>query len=239
MAFVYLKLVSALSVPMTKFIRFLAAGELMADTDSSKRQVAYKLRIADLLNNRYVKEEGWLPNYIAVGDKKVSRSNLLGVIVSKSEQGNVQGFVLDDSSGRISLRFFDSPMALDVGDIVNVVGRPREFGAERYIVPEIVRKVSDSRWIEVRKLELAKEKQSVVKAEVPEELLVETEELDEESNPMMKIMSIIRALDSGDGVNFEDIAVKSGDIDIDVFLKRLLEHGDVFEIRPGRYKVLE
>ena len=48
----------------------------MADQDpnSSKRQVAFKVAIGDLLENRYIKEEGWLPNYISVGDKKVARA---------------------------------------------------------------------------------------------------------------------------------------------------------------------
>ena len=133
----------------------------MADNDASKRQVAYKVRIADILNNRYIKEEGWLPNYVSVGDMKVSRANLLGVIVSKAAQEGAKDvasydFILDDGSGRISLRFFESVQPLDVGDMVIVIGRPREFGTERYVVPEIVKKVTDPKWVELRKLELAK-----------------------------------------------------------------------------------
>jgi len=211
----------------------------MAENESSKRQVAFKVKISDILNNRYVKEEGWLPNYIAVGDMKVSRANILGVIVSKQSADSSQGYIFDDGSGRIALRFFESGAMLDVGDMVMVIGRPREFGAERYIAPEIARKISDSRWIEVRKLELAFDKHVDIKTGLPEDLSVETEELDGDSNPMLRITRIIRDLDSGDGVSFEDISVKLADVDIDSFLRKLLEHGDVFEIRPGKYKVLE
>jgi RPA family protein len=216
----------------------------MVTEESSKRQVAYKVEIADVLNNNYVKEEGWLPNYVAVGDKKVSRVNLLGVIVSKNfqEEGAAsQNFILDDGSGRISLRFFEPGASVDVGDVVVVVGRPREFGAERYIVPEIIKKIIEPKWVKVRKLELALEKQKTFQKKEPvaEELSVETEDLVDDSNPLTKIISIIKELDAGAGVGFEEISVKLGTGDADAFVKKLLEQGDIFEVKPGRYKVLE
>jgi RPA family protein len=222
---------------------------VMADQESGKRQVAYKVRVADIVNNRYIKEDGWLPNYISIGDKKVSRANLLGVIVSKSAKDDgipASSFVLDDGSGRVSLRFFDGVANVDVGDVVFVIGRPREFGAERYIVPEIIRKVADPRWVEVRKMELAKDKQAFIQAAasqkqeaVPEDgLAVETEDFVEESSPAAKIVGFIRKLDSGDGADFGDLAARFGS-STDVLVKRLLEQGDIFEVKPGRYKVLE
>ena len=49
-----------------------------------KRQVAYKTAISDILKADYVKEEGeWVPNYVKIGDKKVSRVNILAVVVGK------------------------------------------------------------------------------------------------------------------------------------------------------------
>jgi len=211
----------------------------MAEGESVKRQVAHKVRIADILNNKYVKEEGWLPNYVQVGDRKVSRANILGVVVSvnKTDAGPAQGFVLDDSTGRISLRFFENAPRVDVGDIVTVIGRLREFGAERYIVPEIMRKISDSTWIEVRKLELALHKHTTVASVAPDELSVEEEDFDG-SNPVNSLIGIIRELDSGDGVGFDDISVKFKG-DADEHIKHLLESGDIFEVKPGRYKILE
>jgi RPA family protein len=225
----------------------------MADGESARRQVAFKARVADIVNNRYVKEDGWLPNYIAVGDLKISRANLLGVIISKElQEADVvsQNFILDDGSGRIALKFFEPAKPLDVGDIVTVIGRQREFGTDRYIVPEIIRKITDSRWVEVRKLELASMKHLQKRAEESrpearespakgEYLSVETEDLVEDANPMSEVLDIIRQLDKGDGVGFEDISAKSGKDDVEGMISRLLEHGDIFEIRPGRYKVLE
>ncbi len=215
----------------------------MAEGETSKRQVAHKVRIADILNNRYVKEDGWLPNYISVGDKKVSRANILGVIVSKDAQEGSQtpNFMLDDGTGRLSLRFFEQGDGLDVGDIVGVIGRPREFGAERYLVPEIIRKISNSKWIEVRKLELTIFQQSLKKeGSSPVPVVLDTEEETiEESNPLSQIADIIKQEDSGSGVSFEEISVKFSGTDPDEYVKRLLEQGDIFEVKPGRYKVLE
>jgi RPA family protein len=242
--FAYLKLVPCFCSSTTRFIRNCRYGSVMAEPESSRRQVAYKVQIADLLNNRYVKEEGWLPNYIAVRDLKVSRANLIGVIVSKdSQEGEVvsQNFILDDGTGRLSLRFFEHGKGLEVGDIVNVIGRPREFGAERYMVPEIMKKVDDPKWVALRKMELAAEKQaaSPVGDSVSEAPPVETEEILDESNPAEKIISILRELDSGSGVDFEELSVKFGAGNPEEQVKRLLEQGDIFEVKPGRYKLLE
>ncbi|MBW2964091.1 hypothetical protein KY363_01405 [Candidatus Woesearchaeota archaeon] len=213
----------------------------MADQESSKRQVAYKVRIADILNNRYVKEDGWMPNYIAVGDRKVSRANIIGVIVSKGTQGADSGsfdFVFDDGTGRIALRFSELGRDINVGDIVNVIGRPREFGSERYVVPEAMKKVTSAGWVEVRQLEIALSRQSGA-AQQHSELNVETEELAGEEIPNVTMLGLIRKLDSGSGVEFQEISVKFKAGDAEEHIRRLLEQGDIFEVKPGRYKVLE
>jgi len=221
--------------------------------EMSKRQVAFKVRISDILNNPYRKEEGWLPNYVAVGSTKVSRANIIGVIVSKSagENPDSENFVMDDGTGRVPLRFFRPDDAIEVGDVVLLIGRPREFGGERYVVPEVLRRVKDPKWVEVRKLELASVKHHSVAAPqqqypVPDapradqdsdDLLVETEDFS--TNPQTRVLDTIRSLDSGAGVSFEEISVKSGVDGAEAYVKRLLENGDVFEVKPGRFKVLE
>ena len=126
--------------------------------ESAKRQIAYKVTIADINEGRYVKEEGWDPNYIVISDgRKVSRANLLGIVVLKSNEADYVVLDIDDGSGKISLRSFGSDLAMnnfEVGDIVLVVGRPREFNEQKYIAPEIIKKLDNIKWIELRKLEL-------------------------------------------------------------------------------------
>ncbi len=76
-------------------------------------------------------------------------------------------------------------------------------------------------------------------SEQAREPFVEPEEVIEESNPSEQIISIIKKNDPGDGVEFEDINSNFSGEDAEALVKKLLEQGDVFEVRPGKYKVLE
>jgi RPA family protein len=277
----------------------------MVDTesqDSSRRQIAYNVPIADILNNHYQKEEGWLPNYVKIGLLKVSRVNIIGVIVSKNIEDNNSTFILDDGSGRIQLQLFNEIGPAEVGDIVRVIGKPREFGSNRYLVPEIIKRLTDKKWIDVRKLEMtlsiqksafekidkkeqAENTQSTtpittdtnpqtttetitstntqpVNAQVNTPTSAQTETIpvankqaetvvnnssntlnteteDFSTSPNSIILDTIRQLDSGAGVSVDEITVKSKVDGVEPWIRKLLEAGDIFEVKPGRYKVLE
>ncbi len=198
-----------------------------------KRQVAYKVRIKDILDGEYVKEEGWMPNYVRLVDgAKVSRVNIIGTIVLKTDEQNYKSIIIDDASGKLPVRSFEEHElfnGVEIGDVVLIIGRPREFG-EKYIVPEIIKKINDQAWIEVRKVELKKP-----------ELKVNEEKIDEKaiSNPADKIFSLIKEADKGNGVDIEDIIKRSNISDAEKIIRGLLEEGEVFELKPGRIKVLE
>ncbi|HZX45564.1 MAG TPA: hypothetical protein VFF28_07835, partial [Candidatus Nanoarchaeia archaeon] len=165
-----------------------------------KRQVAYKTAISDILKADYVKEEGeWVPNYVKIGDKKVSRVNILAVVVGKQniENTNYQGMLIDDGSGKISVRSFERSFdLLNVGDFVLVIGRPREYFNEKYIVAEIARKMENPLWAELRKIEINK-------VACTEEELAPVQEDAQEATPFssetinQKIFELIREIDSG------------------------------------------
>ena len=201
-----------------------------------KRQVAYKVRVKDILDGAYVKEEGWKPNYIKVGENKVSRVNLIGAIVLKIDGSNI---VLDDGSGKIPLRVFENNVFFenaDIGDAVLVIGKPREFGSEKYVIPEILRKVEDTAWIGVRKNELMLRKTSSTgqKEENAEEVVEEVKE-----EPYEKVFDLIKKMDKGEGADIEEVISGVKDIDVEKIIKRLLENGEVFEVKHGKLKVLE
>ena len=117
--------------------------------EPQRRQVAYKVRIKDLVNGRYVKEEGWNPNYIITNDgRQINRVNLIATVVSKpTEQDiNYQSIILDDGTGRISIRNFEQNNLFDnikLGDIILLIGRPREYGNEIYILAETIKKIQN------------------------------------------------------------------------------------------------
>ncbi len=222
------------------------------------RQTAYKTDIGSLLSGKYIVNEGWEPNHILCNGRKISRANIIAGVVDKTN-GSV---VLDDGSGKITARAFDENIFFDkanVGDMVVFVGRPREFNGQIFLVIEIIKKINDKKWAEVRKKELENIFKSAPKIEYELENKKDERSKTEEKNEHAKeivgkkdeydnstsesIIKIIKSLDSGNGVDIEDIISKSkksdAKSDAEAIINRLLMRGDIFEIKPGRVKVLE
>ena len=103
-----------------------------------QRQVAYKVWISDLVNGKYIKEEGeWDPNYILVRDKiKVSRVNIIASLVNKykSESSEYSYITIDDGSSDINVKAWREDTELlnrcEIGDLILLIGRVREFSDE-------------------------------------------------------------------------------------------------------------
>lgn len=202
-----------------------------------KRQVACKVWISDILNSDFMKDET-SAGYIKINDVVVSRVNLIATVVYKADQEqNLSGVMIDDSTGKILLKSFENFAAfskVDVGDMVLVVGRVREFGSEKYIMPEILKKLNDIGWIAVRKLEL----KDHILIEQKEEKIDDTDK-NLSVNANEHIYALIKKFDPGDGADIDEI-IKNSDLnDAESIINHLLENGDIFEIKPGRVKVLE
>ena len=211
-----------------------------------KRQIAEKIRIADLKDGQYIKEEGLRPNYVMLKNgHKISRVNLVGTVVSNNTDLGYRDVCIDDGSAKISIRAFEQNPAMDalsIGDPVFIIGRPREYGQEIYVLPEIINKIENMKWLEVRQLELAKIKivpETTAPADVPVEEPEETvEEEVVEDKGVGAVKEAIRSLDSGSGADYEEIIKKVGS-DADKIISNMLRHGDVFEVSPGKLKLLE
>lgn len=187
-----------------------------------KRQVAIKTSISSILKWNFTKDN-------ITG----SRVSVMATLVYKSEDV-YSGAIIDDGSGRVSLKNFENRIIftnVDVGDVVLVIGRVREFSNERYILPEIVKKIS-MEWINVRKLELNGLEDDKV-ADPPDN------GKDEEIGLGKDVYEMIKKLDDGNGVAIEDLIKNSYFQDTERIINKLLENGDVFEIKPGKIKVLE
>ncbi|NQV08311.1 hypothetical protein HQ529_00495 [Candidatus Woesearchaeota archaeon] len=219
----------------------------MEKKDTQKRQVAYKAWINDIVNGEYIKQEGWEPNYIETRDgRRISRANIIGVVISKDEDASYKGVVLDDGSQSISIRSFEEKdifSDVDVGSTLMIIGRPRKYGETIYIMPEIVKKIENIKWIELRKLELGKPKEleeSVIQKEEKQEVFPEKKE--EERKPTTeseKIYGLIKEMDNGVGTNIEELIKKSGISNCENIVNNMLKEGDIFEVKPGVIKVLE
>jgi RPA family protein len=218
--------------------------------EPQKRQIAYKVRIAEILRGRYVKEEGWQPNYILTEEGlKISRINLIARVVDISKESPNNSLVVDDGTGTISVRSFEGVLELkdiSIGDVVNIIAKPREFGQEKYLLHEIIKKIKENGWIEVRSLEIAaKEDITPLKTgaeeavEDPASMKKEEALPQEKANPFQRVLSLIKGLDMGDGADISEVVNKSGIANADVIISGLLKEGEIFEIRRGRLKALE
>lgn len=181
-----------------------------------QRFTARKVLIADLHSGTYKQNESSV-NFIELEDgSTVSRVNIVGIVVGVDDS-----LWVDDGSGSIAVRSFDnSNQDVEVGSCVLVIGRPREFEGQKYVIGEILRSV-DSRWLDVRKKEISSVEKIVVREEVTQSL---------------NVVDVVRSLDEGDGADYEEVLSKVGDEDKII---HLLAVGELFETKPGRLKVLE
>lgn len=217
-----------------------------------KRQIACKVRIKEIMEGEYVKEEGWQPNFVKTKEgRRVSRINLISTIVHKQEiSGNNQGSItLDDGTGKISVKSFDQNISfngLSIGSLVLLIGRPREYGSEKYIVPEILKSLEDPKWAEVRKLELGnvskKEKVPEAKENSAVKQVIKEEEIKEPAQKEHKgedVFKLIKESDDGNGADVGEIITKLGTDEAEEIINNLLKEGEIFETRPGKVKILE
>jgi len=194
-----------------------------------KRQTAKKCRIKELLEGRYIRREGWEPNYLETNRGRISRVNILGVIISVEDNT----LTIDDGTGKISLRIFDQEKTFSdkkTGEVITVVGRPRVFNEQKYIVPEIIKKIENLKWIEHRMLEL---KDTESKPTKEEKIVSEEETTIDITDSLLKKMS---ELDKGYGVKIDEVIKFFESTAANRTINRLIEEGEIFEIKPGVVK---
>ncbi|MBW2997946.1 hypothetical protein KY321_00265 [Candidatus Woesearchaeota archaeon] len=203
-----------------------------------KRETAYKVKIKDLIKGKYVVTGETESNYIEIKDKKVSRSNIIGIIIT-DENNN---YSIDDGSGEIVLRDFNEkiPENLNTGDLILLIGKPREYNEDKYIVPEIIKKIDDEKWVEYRKLELNEDgSETSDKNEDSEEIKTKEFNIERPEDILNEIKDIIVANDKGDGTSMQTILEKLNDkTDGEENIKKLLKIGEIYEIKPSVYKIL-
>ncbi|MBI5073040.1 hypothetical protein HZA99_04440 [Candidatus Woesearchaeota archaeon] len=226
----------------------------MLTTTSIERQTAYITSIAALTSGSFIKPEAQMqPSYVKTkSGKHVSRVHLIGVVVALSDLGNSE-VTVDDGSGKILARSFENTQffhGVQLGDILRIIGKVRSFNEQVYLIPEIMKKITDKKFITLHKLLLEKCNgegigdsnpeevgTDVVAQEVVEDIAVDADDT-VPASPFDKLVALIKKLDTGDGAAIEEILQQEGS-ESEKLLQHLLELGEVFEIRPGRVKLLE
>ncbi len=224
----------------------------MEEKNITVRQAAIKAPIKSFLEGEFRQEEGAAAGgLILPSSQQAFRLNIIGIILQKEKLGNITTFLVEDGTGKAMIRFFeDFPFlsTLIPGEVVLIVGKPRKYNQERYLAPEIIKKIS-AIWLKVRAAELGLEKIAsegdYLKGEELQNkkerggfLEVIEEEVIEEGLPSKKIAQLIRSLDLGGGVRIEEIIEKSSLEETEKLLEKMLERGEIFEMLPGRVKVL-
>lgn len=212
----------------------------MAET--IKRQVAFKLRIGDILKGKPVIDEQKSPEgqplqrfkFLELGDKSIVRVNIVANVVDKyssDAEKKYLTFTIDDASGQIRLKTFGDDVgrfqSIVQGNTVIVIGTIRYYNNELYIAPEVVRE-TDPRYLLVRKLELDRERPKHVNKE---EVLAIKDQI---------VEMIKKAEDSG-GIDTDQLYHTLTDVSPDIIgqeIQKMLDEGLAYEPRPGKIRYL-
>ncbi len=229
-------------------------------TKNFKRATAIKVHIDHLITGNYVKDD--INNYVETEfGIRISRARILGTIVHKwipkietNEETNrtpQATIILDDGTDTIRITAWKEDIVIldkfEVGDIVDVIGRVRQYQKMIYIIPEIIRKVEDPNWELVRELEIIEFIEKVKSGfndttnVSPQEITESTPQKTNTKNIFKdKIVELIKELDQGSGVSVSKIKETSNipDIDFQDVITELINEGTIYQPRSGKYKLL-
>ena len=201
-----------------------------------KRNIAYKLRIGDILvGNPVINGERF--TFLELGDKQIIRVNVIANVIEKYDSEGEKRYsflTIDDGSGQIKIKAFGEDMEklndATQGQTILIIGVLRYFNNEVYISPEIVR-VMPTEYLLVRKLEVDKEK-SKNSPPMEREKIIAIKD---------NILNIIKEAEPNQGIDIDEIIMKIRNTSPDIInqeIKRMLEEGIIFEPRPGRIRYL-
>jgi hypothetical protein len=170
-----------------------------------QKPTAIPVWISELLSGRFTQQED-SPSAIVLSDgRTMQRVRLYGIIVSTNE------IIIDDGTGSILVRSFEAPINAQVGAPALVIGRPREYNGQQYILGEIIKTIHPG-WLQLRN------QQKPAKTENP--------------------LDIVRTLDTGEGAEYDEVVKRIGTKGEEIIV-HLLSTGELFETKPGRLKLLE
>tara|TARA_Y100000310_G_scaffold334637_1_gene414848 strand:+ start:1997 stop:2620 length:624 start_codon:yes stop_codon:yes gene_type:complete len=194
-----------------------------------KRNIAYKLRIGDILSGKPIIENERFV-YLDLKGKRVVRVNIVGSIVDKyvvDEEKKYIFLTLDDASGQIKAKAFGEDVeklknTSDHGKTVTIIGVLRYFNDELYISPEIVKEI-DPKYLVVRKLELEKEASMI------------PQNTEEKKDFREKMVDLIKKAEDEGGIKKEKLVSELSEVskeEVEKEINKLLEEGTIFEPKP-------
>ena len=111
-----------------------------------KRQTAKITNTEELNNGKYFQREGFEPNFLLTVDgRRLSRARLVGTVVDSfiNDDETYGSLTIDDGQDTTQIKFFnevDDMREYEIGDILEVVGKVREYQGQIYLDGEVLKK---------------------------------------------------------------------------------------------------
>jgi hypothetical protein len=205
-----------------------------------ERMTAKKVTISELSGGQWNRMEGFEPSFILTASgEKVSRARVLATVVAKfvSEDGNFASITLDDSTDTIRAKAFKEVRILEapmVGEMVDVIAKVREYNGEVYLMPEVVRKVSDPNEETLRRMELlGRPAQAGAGPQLQEAGAGPGKDMAEVRKELLGIMESHKG-----GIPYSELVEKSSHPEnvVEAAVNELLAEGVCYEPTPGKIK---
>ncbi len=200
-----------------------------------ERMTARKVRISDLVAGSFVRQEGMEPSYVETAAGPVARARVMATVMNvfRSEDGNFGSVTLDDGTDTIRAKAFKDLKVLGdlkAGDLVEAVGKVREYNGELYIMPEVITKVGPN-------MELLRRAELLKLAGAPKQGAVPLSKGAQERSELRK--RVLEAIEQKKGgAPFAEIAaaVKADEEALEDVINELLSEGICYEPTPGRIR---
>ena len=207
-------------------------------------QPLIQLYIIDFVEGRLEKEGDEQFRWVLItrNGEKVYKIRINGTIVAKyysegdKEKKSYANFTLDDGSDTIRIKAWEEQAEVlrgfEIGEEVEVMGRPRQSDDEIYLLPDEVLKIDDlnkSLYLRAKKIKRYAKKNY----ELPtEEQIVKAHDMAQ----MESVWSII--METEEGVELEDIITKTK-LDktiVESVIQELIKKGDIYEPTSLKFK---
>ena len=205
-----------------------------------QRMTAIKANVSEIVSGKWVKKEGFEPSYVVTpSGEEVSRARIMGTVVAKfmAEDGNFASITIDDSTDTMRAKTFKTVKPIDsveIGDMVDVIGKIREYNAEIYMIPEIIKKVKDPNMELLRRAELLKSSK-VPEGQKKTQRLVKEDGMDKDA--LRKTIIKLIASEEG-GVTYSAVveSIEASEKEIESVINDILAEGICYEPTPGKIK---
>ncbi len=129
-----------------------------------KRQTAKLVDFNDLNSGKYFQREGFEPNFLLTPEgRKISRARTVATVVDRftNDDETYGSLTLDDGNDTLQVKFFNELELMEdfeTGDVLEVVGKAREYQGQIYLDGEILTRVRPEKEL-LHQLRLEKRKE--------------------------------------------------------------------------------